>query len=176
MYSSNETNPYFLNGGVRSDFGHVNTAANTRTPMIGQPHHQISADFARPFAAPTMPWAGYSNYTSLLTTDLYETEKQYLLCIDVPGCNPERINIVVERGCLVLSGVSAPSDLRKKVTDEQASCLIQERACSAWSRRYDLPFVNTESTVLATYKDGTLELEVNKDFGADDKRVKIQKR
>ena len=101
--------------------------------------------------------------------DLREEEDRFLLHVDVPGVNPEDIDIAVEGGVLTLSGHRESSS-----TDEKKGFRRVERVSGRFLRRFTLPDGVDPEAVAARSENGVLEISVPKAARAQRKRIEIK--
>lgn len=110
-----------------------------------------------------------------LNTDLIETDEQYFMFVEMPGVDPNKMEVLVENGVLTVKGQSCFSDEYKSAyKGEQAQFLVKERSSQSFLRQYSLPFLHAESTVQAHYKNGLLELAISKKHASGHKKVDVK--
>ena len=91
---------------------------------------------------------------NLLKCDIYEKEDKYYVDVDLPGFNKEDIEVSLKNGYLEINA-------SRKDEYEDRKYLRKERRLFDVSRTFYLGRVVDEN-VLATYKDGVLEVIVSK--------------
>ena len=98
----------------------------------------------------------YEEKFNTMKTDIKETEKSYLMDVEVPGFEKKDINISLENGYLTISA-------SKKECEEgnKHNYLRKERSCSL-SRSYYVGDVKEEE-VKAKYENGVLTVEIPKE-------------
>jgi HSP20 family protein len=101
--------------------------------------------------------------------DIYETEDHVVLQLDVPGVNPETIDIQCEKGMLNIKGErlfggNAPERKYYRV----------ENVYGPFERYFELPRTLDSSNVEATYRDGVLTLTFPKTEEAKPKKIEIK--
>jgi len=94
-------------------------------------------------------------------TDIYETEKEIVVKIEVPGVKKEDIKLEVKDGVFSLK---AEHKLEKEKKREKKYHII-ERSYSGFSRSFSLPVEVDETKVKAEYKSGILEVHIPKKDG-----------
>ena len=110
---------------------------------------------------------------SALTTwappvDIYETENELVLKVDLPELNEKDLDIRVENNMLTIQG---ERKFEEKVSRD--NYLRVERAYGSFSRSFSLPnTVNTDS-IHAEYKNGVLTVQMPKRAEAKPKQVKV---
>ena len=101
--------------------------------------------------------------------DISETDKQYLIDVEVPGMDKKDIELNVENNTLTISGE------RKFENKEEGKQFHRvESSYGSFSRSFSLPDnVNSES-VQATYNNGILHITVDKSEQKMKKQIKIK--
>jgi len=90
-------------------------------------------------------------------TDIYETEKEYVVEMEVPGYEEKELSVEVLDHVLTIKGThEAESEQTEK------SYRLQERLAQTFERRFELPPTVDTKKVKATFKDGVLELHARK--------------
>ncbi len=119
--------------------------------------------------------SGSQEAISYLTTDLIESDEQYFMYVEMPGVDPSKVDVMVENGLLTVKGQSVFSDEYKSAhKGEQAQFLVKERSSQTFMRQYSLPFIHTDSTVHAHYKNGVLELAISKKQASSQKKIEVK--
>jgi HSP20 family protein len=85
--------------------------------------------------------------------NVWTNEEGVVVTAELPGMNPEDIDISVQDDTLTLRGNRAPDEM-----EEGATYHRRERACGSCSRTLRLPFQVEASAVEATFKNGILSL------------------
>jgi HSP20 family protein len=101
--------------------------------------------------------------------DVSETDNQYLIAFEIPGMNKEDIQISLEDGLLTVSGERK----MKNETDGEKFHRV-ERRYGEFSRSIQLPDNVDSDSVKATYKDGILNISVDKSEDKVKKQIEIQ--
>ena len=135
-------------------------------PILGWAnlHEQMNRLFADTFRGRT---------DSALTTwappaDIYETERELVVKVDLPDVNEKDLDIRVENNILTIRG---ERKFEEKV--EQENYLRVERAYGSFSRSFALSnTVNTEA-IKAEYRDGVLTVRMPKREEAKPKQIKV---
>jgi HSP20 family protein len=97
---------------------------------------------------------------------LWANDESLVLTAEVPGVNPEDIDVSVVGENLTLSGQRNPDEL-----DEGSRYHRQERGYGKFSRSIQLPFPVDIDQVEATFKDGLLKVKMAR--AEEDKPRKI---
>ena len=92
-----------------------------------------------------------------LSTGLTESEDMLVLSTDLPGINPEDIEISVTEDTLNLK-----AETREESVDQDKNFQSIEKSSRSFSRSISLPCRIIAEEVKATYKDNTLRIELPK--------------
>ena len=102
--------------------------------------------------------------------DMHETDSAYVLNAEMPGMNPENVDVSVHNNVLELRGEKK----EEKEAGENENAW-KERRYGAFHRRIPLDQEIDEDKVKASYKDGVLRMEVPKaKTGAGSKNIPIE--
>jgi HSP20 family protein len=94
--------------------------------------------------------------------DLEDRGKDFLLKVEMPGFKKEDINIEVAYDSLTITG-----EVGWKYDTESSEYLCKERACKTFYRRVILPEEIRVDEVVASLKEGVLEIIVPKKDGSE---------
>jgi len=97
--------------------------------------------------------------------DIYEDEREYLLALDLPGINRERLDVSLDDGRLVIRG--------ERTAEEGVSVRRAERPQGRFVRTFSLPDAVDRARITADYKDGVLALHLPKLASQQRGRVRI---
>jgi HSP20 family protein len=100
--------------------------------------------------------------------DVKETEKEYIIHADVPGVQPDDIDVTLEDGVLTIKGVRNWEN--KEETDNYKRV---ERARGSFYRRFALPDTADAESVSAKSKDGVLEIIIPKQEKVLPRKIKV---
>jgi HSP20 family protein len=101
--------------------------------------------------------------------DVFEREGKIVVRADLPGMKREDIEVSVEDDALVIRGKRQEE---KEVKEE--NYYYAERASGEFSRSIRLPEGVTAEAITASYKDGTLEVEVARPAAPAPKRLNVE--
>ena len=118
----------------------------------------IERTFGRDRQAPWMP-----------AMDVYETDEQVVVTVELPGIKAEDVEVSVEDSTLTLSG---KREFASEVTEESYHRI--ERRYGAFSRAVSLPPQVDTAKVEARYEEGILTVEVPKVEKAKPKKIEIK--
>lgn len=93
----------------------------------------------------------------MMNTDVRETDKDYIVDIDMPGFRKDDISLNLQNGYLT---VSARRDDSHEDKDGNGRWLRRERYAGSCSRSFYVGKDVKDSDIHASYKDGTLCLEM----------------
>jgi len=99
--------------------------------------------------------------------DVVEDKDGYRFYFEVPGLKNESIDVRVENGKLILT-----AERKRPEWSKETAVHVAERAYGSIGRSFALPEDAAQDRVYASYKDGVLEVKVEKRPEA--KPVKIQ--
>ncbi|NWF70104.1 MAG: Hsp20/alpha crystallin family protein [Chloroflexi bacterium] len=112
-------------------------------------------------------WRGAA-VNNALPLDLYESDSAYVLHADVPGLQPDQINIRFEDGLLTISVQS------ERPAREDARALLQERAFGHYNRTLRLPVEVETDKAEARYENGVLTLTLPKAAAAQPRQIAVK--
>jgi len=101
--------------------------------------------------------------------DLVERESDILVRVEVPGVDPDEVEVNVHDGILTVSG-----ERTVEHTEEGEKWIRRETTYGSFERRVTLPKDVDAETVSADYKNGVLEISVPKPTKAVPKKVEVR--
>jgi len=102
-------------------------------------------------------------------TDLIESDTAYLIQVELPGFDPDALELVFEGRNLTLKGEKILPTL-----DEGAQAHLRERSGGTFERSFAFPRGVDPEAIQARFKHGVLTVEVAKRPEAQPHRVKIE--
>lgn len=102
-------------------------------------------------------------------TDIYETEKEVVAKIEIPGIKKENIKLEVKNGIIYLK---AEHKYEKEDKNEEKGFHRIERSYSGFARSFSIPSEIDENKVKAELKDGILEIHMPKKEDKNKEKVK----
>lgn len=111
-----------------------------------------------------------SAFAQALPMDTLRRDGEVVLRFDVPGVEPEKIDVTVDHGVL---SVSATREETKTEGDEQ---IVRERYFGSFTRRVRLSDNLDADAVEATHKDGVLELHIPVREAAKPRKIEVNAR
>lgn len=103
--------------------------------------------------------------------DIREEQDRYLVYADVPGVDPDDIEITMENGVLTISGERASEQ-----ESEQDGFRRVERVRGRFLRRFTLPQSADAEKIAAKSHHGTLEVIIPKSKQALSRRIPVSKK
>ena len=102
--------------------------------------------------------------------DIYETDDEYVLELDVPGFEEKELTVEVTDHTVAIKG------RREKETEETTKDFaLQERLARQFERRFILPMQADTARMKATFAKGVLEVHTPKVAATSPKQVEITK-
>ena len=93
-------------------------------------------------------------FTSAMPMDTVRREGELVLRFDVPGVDPEKIDVTVEHGVLTVSAT------REQTRTEGESPVVRERLFGSFTRRVRLSDNLDAEAIEASNHDGVLEVRI----------------
>lgn len=101
--------------------------------------------------------------------DIREEEKQFVLHADLPGVDPEKIEVTLDNGVLTIRG---RRELAER--DERRGYRRTERISGEFFRRFALPDTADSQSVKARYTNGVLEVSIPKQPQVLPRRISVE--
>ncbi|MEM7278454.1 MAG: Hsp20/alpha crystallin family protein [Pseudomonadota bacterium] len=109
-----------------------------------------------------------TNYDWVPAVDIAEHDERFSLSVDVPGVDPEAIEISAEDGVLTISGT------RDKATAEADRGQRRlERRTGKFLRRFELPDNANADAITASSRLGVLEVSIPKQAKVEPRRINV---
>lgn len=102
--------------------------------------------------------------------DLHESDTAYTIFAELPGVNPDQINISVRDGVLTIN-----AEAFQPSVEEEARVLRQERVFGHFSRSIRLPEHVNPDEVEAVYENGVLALTLPKAPEAQPRTIPVKR-
>jgi HSP20 family protein len=129
--------------------------------MRGRPLKSLWGDWFDPFI-PTVECEDW-----LPASDFAETEKAYMVSMELPGIDITKIEVSFEDGVLTVKGE------KTKETTEGENCDCAERYYGSFERILRISEKVDSDKIDATYKDGILKLTIPKAEGTTVKKILV---
>jgi HSP20 family protein len=101
--------------------------------------------------------------------DIVEEKDRFVLRADLPGVNPDQIDISMENGILSIAG-----ERREERTERVEGMQRVERISGKFYRRFSLPETADADNVSAKSSNGILEVEIPKQAQVQARRIAVQ--
>lgn len=103
--------------------------------------------------------------------DIHEYSDRFELSVDLPGVDPNAVEITLANGVLTLSGER--SNERRVESKENKTEARIERSVGRFHRRFILPDSIDTEQIKATGRNGVLEIAIPKQAKAQPKRIRV---
>ena len=111
---------------------------------------------------------GMQNWMPLM--DIEDDDEQLRLSFELPGVNPDDVNVTVENGVLTVSG---EKKFERQSGNEQKGAYRVERRYGRFERSLTLPQSVDAEKVTARYDSGVLTLELPKSAESRKRKIEI---
>lgn len=101
-------------------------------------------------------------------TDIYETEREIVVVVDMPGVGEQQVEVTLENQELTLSGRSAPAEA------EVGETLYREFGAAEFRRSFTLSDEIDREKITARVKNGVLRVVLPKAAKAQPRRISVQ--
>lgn len=101
--------------------------------------------------------------------DIQETEKEFILHADIPGVEPEKIDVHMEDGMLTIKG-----ERESESTEEGKNFKRVERLRGSFYRRFSLPDTANADKISAKSNHGVLEITIPKQEKAQPRKIEVK--
>ena len=101
--------------------------------------------------------------------DIFEEQDRYVLRADVPGVDPQDINVSMDNGVLNVSG-----ERRAEARSENASAQRIERVAGRFFRHFTLPESTDAEGITAKCSNGILEVSIPKLPEVQARRITVE--
>ncbi len=138
--------------------------------LVSQLQDEINRVFTALSAA-----EGSSGATStwIPPVDITEYADRFELAVDLPGVDPDKVDITLEDGVLSISGERDPEVRRSAAADSGETRMRVERGHGRFFRRFVLPETVDAERVQASGRNGVLEITIPKQAKALPRRIKV---
>jgi len=131
-----------------------------------EPFRELSRVFEDPFFRSV---AGDASCRWCPAVDVTESEKELVVSADLPGIDPQQVEITVQENILTLSGERKAASESKDESYHRV-----ERAYGSFTRSFVLPSTVDETKVAAEYKDGVLRVHLPKREEAKPRKIDVK--
>jgi len=102
--------------------------------------------------------------------DIKEDDKAFTLLADIPGVDPDEIEVTMDKGVLTIKGERQS----EKKTEEENYKRV-ERQYGVFYRRFTLPDSANAEAIEAHSEDGVLKITIPKQEVAQSRRISVKK-
>ena len=112
-------------------------------------------------------------FNQLPAVDIRETDKAYILEMELPGFDEKKISVNIDGTNLSIASRQEEASETKKDRNEEntETWLLRERKVNAFSRSFKLPENANPEAVHASFKNGILCMEIQKHTESQKKRT-----
>ena len=137
---------------------------NSLTPPVFGLRREIDRLFEDTFGR------GEGGTTFTPAVDIRENQNELTLDVELPGLNPQDVEITAENGVLTIRG---DKQTERKEGDDSRYHIV-ERAYGSFLRSFQLPQGLDESRIEATYNNGILSIHIPKSALAQPMKIQIK--
>lgn len=132
---------------------------------------QLRREMGRMFEGQPSSEEGSSIATSdwVPAVDIKETEKEFLIHADIPGVDPDNIDVHMEDGMLTIKG-----ERESEKKEERDGYKRIERHSGSFYRRFSLPDTADADKIEAKSKNGVLEITIPKQEKVQPRKIRVK--
>ena len=101
--------------------------------------------------------------------DIKENDKEFIIHADIPGVNPDDIDVHMEDGMLTIKG-----ERDTETTTESEGYKRIERKRGSFYRRFSLPDTANADKISAKSKNGVLDISIPKQEKAQPRKIEVK--
>ena len=101
--------------------------------------------------------------------DIKEENKRFVIHADIPGVNPDNIDVTTENGILAIKG-----ERKSESKKEDQGYMRVERSHGVFYRRFSLPESADLARISASSKNGVLELSIPKRETKEARKIEVK--
>jgi HSP20 family protein len=136
-----------------------------RRDPLGSLRDEMEDLFSNFWEGRRAPWSN----EMVPSADLSETAEAIHVQLDVPGINPDQLDIQLQDQILTVRGE------RKEEKEEKGKTFHRiERHAGNFTRAFQLPCAVAEDRVVAEYRDGVLQITLPKSPQARQRKISVQ--
>jgi len=113
-------------------------------------------------------------FNHIPAVDIQETENSYVLDMELPGYDEKNIEVHVDGSSLTISSKEEDAREEKKNNENGGTYILRERKASSFTRSFKLPENADPESVNASFKNGILNLQINKRAEAQKRTIQIK--
>jgi HSP20 family protein len=142
------------------------------TEQLIEPFTQLRSEVDRLFDSFPLriPSFGFGRVAAVPAIDMTETSKAYKVTAELPGMDPDRVEVTFDDGLLRISG-----EKQEQREENERGYRFSERTFGSFERLVQLPAAAQADKIKAKYKNGVLTVTVpkNQKTAAKAKRISI---
>jgi HSP20 family protein len=140
------------------------------TEQLIEPFSQLRDEVDRLFDSfpLRLPTFGFARAAVTPAVDMTETDKAYKVTAELPGMDPDNVEVTFDDGVLRISG-----EKREQREENESGYSFSERTYGAFERLLELPSAAQGDRIKAKFKNGVLTVTVPKDENAARKAKRI---
>ena len=108
------------------------------------------------------------------SVDVRETDKSYVMEIDLPGYTEKDVEISLKDRSLTVSSSHKEEKMEEK-KEERGGYIIKERSSRQFMRRFTLPQDIASEAVSAKFENGVLTIDIPKKPDTQPRQIEIKK-
>jgi HSP20 family protein len=138
------------------------------TEQLIEPFTQLRTEVDRLFESfpLRLPTFKLGRFASAPALEMTETDKVYKLTAELPGIDPENVEVTFEDGLLRIAG-----EKKEEREENERGYRLSERSYGAFERMVKLPSSANPDKIEAKFKNGILTVTVAKD-GEEERNVR----
>lgn len=144
------------------------------TEQLIEPFTQLRSEVDRlfdgfPLRLPSLRLASFATAPAI---DMTETDKAYKVTAELPGIDPDNVEVTFEDGLLRIAG-----EKQEQREENERGYRLSERSYGSFERVVELPSAAQGDRIKAKFKNGVLSVTVPKDekSAAKSKRITIER-
>ena len=112
------------------------------------------------------------------SVDIYESDDRFDLLVDLPGVDPQKVELTLDNGVLTISipkrPESTPRPVERAVGEGRREVRVRlERGAGKFYRRFILPETVDAEQIQASGRNGVLEIQIRKQAKAQPRRINV---
>ena len=112
-------------------------------------------------------------FSRLPAVDIRETEKSYVLDMELPGYDEKDIEIHIDGSSLSIASRQEEARDASDKKDSEGTWILRERRVNTFTRSFKLPENANPEEVTAEFKNGILSMEISKRAEAQKRAIRI---
>lgn len=130
---------------------------------------QLNRLFDSPFFGDGSDFSTVETSQWIPAVDIREENERFIVEADIPGVNPEDIEVTMESGTLTIRG-----ERKHESSGEEGGVKRVERAYGVFYRRFALPDTADPEDIHAKGDQGVLRIEIGKRQTARSRRIPVE--